>query len=189
MHEYGHYVVWTYGDSLIGSGLSSNCIQGIDEGDAAHETLGNVFGGLFAVSSKTINPKYGAYTGLVAAPPPHTDAASLIVHDVFCTSNQMDPHNKARAFEQAVWELLFNLDATVDAATSTSGPGDRIWVGASREDVVRHVGTALGFALKVLGENITHQQIAAQMIVKIRLDSGSAIANRAKAVFVHHGIL
>ena len=71
----------------------------------------------------------------------------------------------------------------------TSGHGNRIWVGESRENVIRHVGAALGFALKVLGQNITHSQVAAQMIIKIQLDSGSETAKRAKAVFIHHGFL
>lgn len=189
MHEYGHYVVWTYGDSPFGSGLSNNCVQGIDEGSAIHETLANVFAGIYALDSGDINPQYGAYSGLVAAPAPHTNAASLLMHDVFCTANQGDPHEKAEAFEQAVWELLFNRDATMDGATNASGHGNRIWVSESRDDVIRHVGAALGSALAVLGENITHQQVAAQMIVKIKLDSGSATANRAKSVFKHHGVL
>jgi hypothetical protein len=183
MHEYGHYVVWTYDD------VSGYCEQGIDEGDAIDETLGNVFAGLQALANGDINPRYGAYSGLDGAPVPHTNAASLIMHDVFCTANQDDPHEKAEAFEQAVWELLFNRNATMDVTTNASSHGNRIWIGASRADVIRHVGASLGFALKVLGANNTHQQIAAQMIEKVRLDSGSATADRAKSVFLHHGIL
>ena len=190
MHEYGHYVVWTYSNNPIpGSGLSSNCAQGSDEGRAVHETLANVFAGLYARSNGDIDPRYGAYVGLIAAPVPHTNAASLLMHDVFCTANQGDPHEKAEAFEQVVWELLFNRNATLDSTTAASGQGNRIWVGESKENVVRHVGAALGFALKSLGENITHQQIAAHMIVKIGRDSGSLTATRARSVFVHHGVL
>jgi hypothetical protein len=189
MHEYGHYVVWTYGRHGSISGLSYNCEQGIDEGRALHETLANVFAGLYALDSADINPRYGAYSGLVAAPNPHTNAASLRSHDVFCTDNEGDPHEKGEAFEQAVWELLFNQNCTVDNCTDTTGHGNRIWVDESRADVLRHVGAALGYALKVLGENTTHAQVAAQMIVKIGLDSGSATKARAKRVFLHHGVL
>jgi hypothetical protein len=58
MHEYGHYVVWTYGD------LSYNCDQSRDEGAALNETLGNVFAGLCGLDSNEINPRYGAYWAL-----------------------------------------------------------------------------------------------------------------------------
>ena len=182
MHEYGHYVVWTYGD------LSYNCDQSRDEGAALNETLGNVFAGLYGLDSNEINPRYGAYSGLVGAPAPHTDDSSLLRNDVNCSESQ-DVHGHGEAFEQAVWELLFNRDCTIDNCTSTIGHGNRIWVGASRDDVLRHVGAALGFSLKVLGQNITHSQVAAQMIEKIRLDSGSSTANRARSVFTHHGVL
>jgi len=182
MHEYGHYVVWTYDD------VSNYCEQGSDEGDALDETLANVFAGLYARDSRDINPKYGAYSGLTGAPSPHTDADSLLLQDVNCSSGE-DPHGLGEAFEQAVWELLFNRNCNIDNCTSSSGGGDRIWTGANRDEVVRHVGASLGFALKSLGANITHSQVAAQMVVKIRRDSGRETGNRARAVFVHHGVL
>ncbi len=184
MHEYGHYVVWTYDD------VSNNCVQGSDEGDAIDETLANVFAGLYALASGDIKPQYGAYSGL-GAPTPHTNAASILQHDVNCSEviSLNDPHFQGQAYEQAVWEIVFNRDCTIDNCTDMSGHGNRIWVGVSREDVIRHVGAALGFSLKVLGQNITHSQVAAQMLVKIQLDSGSATKNRAKSVFRHHGVL
>ncbi|HEV2841661.1 MAG TPA: hypothetical protein VGW39_10080 [Chthoniobacterales bacterium] len=190
MHEYGHYVVWTYGDIGSLTGLSLNCEQGVDEGRAIHETLANVFAALYARDSSDIKPQYQAYSGLVAAPAPHTDAESLLMHDVFCTDNQGDPHEKAEAFEQAVWELLFNRDCTVDTCTSGMGVnGGTIWHNASNNAIYRHVGAALGSALRDLGENITHSQVALMMVVKIQKDSGIEAANRAKSVFVHHGVL
>ena len=182
MHEYGHYVVWTYDD------VSNECEQGSDEGDALDETLANVFAGVYARDSRDIDPKYGAYSGLAGAPSPHTGDSSLLLQDVNCSSGD-DPHGLGEAFEQAVWELLFNRNCTIDNCTSLSENGDRIWPGSGRDEVVRHVGASLGFALRALGANITHSQVAAQMIVKIRRDSGTQAGNRARAVFVHHGVL
>jgi hypothetical protein len=182
MHEFGHYVVWTYDD------VSGNCDPGRDEGDSIDETLANVFGQLFAADDPEIDPTYGALEGFALnnGPAPHTNTSSSITQNITCATanNPAD----GQAFQQAIWELMFNRDCTSDTCTSASGVGNTIWVGESQEAVITHVGAALGRALQVLGQNITHSQIRAQIILKIRTDSGNATANRARAVFEHHGI-
>jgi hypothetical protein len=197
LHEYGHYVVWSYAPwySLPGSkGISDFCEQGVDEGNALSETIANVVAGLGTIAFELLNsngshPHYKALVGLTNAPHPHTDAASRLQLDVVCSGHKEAPHGRGKAFEQAIWELAFNLNCDIVSCTAPLLPGNSIWDGATDQDVLRHVFTALGYALKVLGDNITHSQVAAQMVEKIRLDSGSQAANRAKAVFIHHGIL
>ena len=182
MHEYGHYVVWTYDD------VSDDCDPGDNEGDSLDETLANVFAEVYARDSRDINPTYGAISGFAGGngPAAHTNANSLITQNVQC--QQANDPTDGQAFQQAVWELLFNRDCDIGTCSNTSGTGSRIWEGASRDDVVRNVGAALGFALRALGQNITHSQVRAQMIRKIRSDSGDGPADRAREVFRHHGI-
>lgn len=182
MHEYGHYIVWTYDD------LSSNCVQGEDEGSAVNETLAEIFSGFFARVNRKIDARYGAYSG--TGTDPHTGPDTVLLHDINCAGGDNYGHDLGGAFEQAVWELLFNRDCSIDACSrDTRTNGNRIWRRASRDDVQRHVGAALGYALNVLGQNVTHQQVAAQMLEKISSDSGRETKNRARAVFIHHGVL
>jgi hypothetical protein len=182
MHEYGHYVVWTYDD------VSQECDPGTDEGDSLDETLANVFAELYARDSPDIDPTYGAIGGFAFGngPAAHTNANSLITQNVQCA--QANDVLDGQAFQQAVWELLFNRDCDLGTCASTSGTGTRIWEDTSREQIIKNVGAALGFALRSLGENITHSQVRAQMIRKIRSDSGDSAADRAREVFRHHGI-
>ena len=182
MHEYGHYVVWTY------DGISNDCDPGDNEGDSLDETMANVFAEVYARDSRDIDPTYGAIGGFALGNGPfaHINANSLITQNVQC-SQANDPVD-GQAFQQAVWELLFNRDCDIGACSSSNGNGNIIWPGADRDLVVANVGAALGFALRSLGENITHSQVRAQMIRKIRSDSGDGPADRAREVFRHHGI-
>lgn len=182
MHEYGHYVVWTY------DGISDDCDPGDNEGDSLDETMANVFAEVYARDSRDINPTYGAIGGFARnnGPAAHINADSLITQDVQC-SQANDPVD-GQAFQQAVWELLFNRDCDIGPCSNSNGTGNRIWPGVDRDQVVENVGAALGFALRSLGENITHSQVRAQMIRKIRSDSGDGPADRAREVFRHHGI-
>jgi len=41
--------------------------------------------------------------------------------------------------------------------------GSTVWQSASQETVMERVGAAMGYALAILGPNITHQNVRAQM--------------------------
>jgi hypothetical protein len=177
-HEYGHYVVWTYDD------VSNNCDTGEDEGDAIDETLANVFGFLNALDDPDVNPTYAAVEDFAnQAPAPHTGAGNRLTLGS-CTA---DEHDMGVAFEQAVWELLWNRNCESTVCPNPVTFGNTIFPGASRETVLRNVGEALGFALRSLGQNITFSQVAAQMRDRVRAQQGAAAGNRFGAVLSHHG--
>lgn len=180
MHEYGHYVVWSYDD------VSNECIAGSNEGNPLDETLANCFAMVTATDDSSISPDYGALASLAnQGPAPHTTAGTIQILQVNCA---VDEHFIGRPFEQAVWEILFNRNCSNGTCSSTSGFGNQLWVGESQEAVIDHVGTALGSALKVLGPNITFAQVRAQFVSRVRTDSGNTIGDRVLAVFSHHSI-
>jgi hypothetical protein len=185
MHEYGHYVVFSYDD------VSNLCISSSDHGDALDETLADVFGMIMATDETQIRPSYGALAGFAngQAPPPHVVAGDRrTLGTVNCST---DHHLIGRAFEQAIWEILFNRNCDTRACSSTDGfatDGVRLWGSRTQEQVIELVGAALGSALKNLGQNITVQQVRAEFIAKVREDTDEAVAAAVGAVFAHHGM-
>lgn len=184
MHEYGHYVVFTYDD------VSNLCISSSDHGDALDETLGDVFGMIMATDETQIHPDYGALDGFAhgQAPSPHVVAGDRLSLSVNCS---VDHHLIGRAFEQAIWEILFNRNCSTRACSSTddfASDGVRLWGGRNQEAVIELVGAALGSALKTLGQNITFQQVRAAFIAKVLADTDAATAAAVGAVFAHHGM-
>lgn len=183
MHEYGHSVVWSYGD------VSGWCFDGSDEGNAIDETLGDTFAMITIADDSRINTIYttlednpfgGQFTGA------HGHSASLFGLEP-CAST--DDHFVGRAFEQAFWELLFNLNCQQHSCANTTLFGHDIWLSPETfEDTIAHMGSALGGAMSALGQNITFGQIVTQMNAVWVLESGSATAARARLVFSHHGL-
>lgn len=193
LHEYGHYVSWSY------NGLSSACSDGTNEGDPLEETVANLFAMITVADDPDTKPLYGSLgeggslprdgLGGGQGPAPHITGAGLQLPTVDCTV--VDKHLIGNAFEQAVWELLFDHDCTAAgsacASADTLDDGAEIW-DLGDEAVITRVGASLAFAHKALGTDVTFAQFRAQMIAKIQVDSGATIANRASAVFSHHGI-
>jgi hypothetical protein len=185
MHEYGHYVVHTYGD------VSNRCVSSSDHGDALDETLADVFGMIMATDETQIRPSYGALEGFAngQAPSPHAAAADrLSIGTVNCS---IDHHLIGRAFEQAIWEILFNRNCSTRACASTDGfatDGVRLWGTRTQEQVIERVAAALGSALQTLGQNITFQQVRAEFIARVREDTNEETAAAVGAVFAHHGM-
>lgn len=183
-HEYGHYVNWTYG------GFSQICTAGSDEGNSVEETLATDFGLLYLMDDDETKPQYGAIGGAMVgnAPSAHTNNASILTHSVNCSTTALQ-RSSGQPFSQAIWELSWNSDCTSDScqATDTSNKST-IWTSLNREAVLTELGTAMGFALSTLGQNVTYGQVRAQIRAKIQADSGSATATRAQRVFSHHGL-
>ena len=185
-HEYGHYVVWTYGGNF-----DDQCTAGTEEGNALDETLANVFGELFWLDDDQTNAQYGAIGGfaLFNGPSAHTTTGTILAAAPSCPAGQAPNATDGMPFQQAVWELMFNRDCTLDACAATSGVGNRIWPLLGEEAVLTRVGASLGFALSVLGtDNITHGMVRAQMRQRIIADADSATGIRAQRVFSHHGL-
>jgi hypothetical protein len=178
-HEYGHYVVWTYDD------VSNTCVTGQDEGNALDETLANVFALLGAVDDPDVRPTYTALSGFAngQAPSAHTGSADRLVFGT-CAG---DDHQVGVAFEQALWELMWNRDCFSTTCPNPVTFGNTVFPGDSQETVLKSVGEALGFALKVLGQNITFAQVAAQMRDKVRQEHSVTDAARFGSVLAHHG--
>lgn len=186
-HEYGHYVQWAYGDT------SFNCTS-TDHGAATGETIANAFAYIMALSEFQLG--YHSVLGMAGgqAPVAHTDSASRIVNPAGdCVlgvdgSNPREIHIFGRAFEQAVWELLFNKNCNSDTCTANTTFGSTIWTGGASASTVRlRVGTALAHAQKVLGTSQNFFQISLHMEDRIGNDVDAATESRAALVFSHHG--
>jgi hypothetical protein len=67
------------------------------------------------------------------------------------------------AFTQAVWELLYNNDCSINSCTAVSMPnrGNYIWPNTSAEQVIDNVGDSLAFVMSVLGQNVTFANVTA----------------------------
>lgn len=188
LHEYGHYVVWTFND------VGNECEDGVDESDAIDETFGNIFGELTAAEDITnINPAYSALSlfGQGQGPSAHTTTAVQWVQNCPAPSAldySSRIHNLGRPMEVAVWELLWNVNCNgPDTCTSSMADGNTIWPGETQDSVRIHVGSAMGYAFKVTGSVVHFRGLALQMQEKIRQDSGSTIKTNARNVFLHHG--
>ncbi len=189
MHEYGHHVVWTYGD--VGNQCVPNVGAGnLYESDAIDETYANVFAALFAAADSApggIRPQYGAVAGLAyQAPSPHTNAGSIVSGYGRCGS--VDFHNIGRAFEQAMWELMWNRNCSSVACTTTSAFGSAIFPSATQTQVLVSMGTALGYSLSVSGMEPKFQSLWTHMYVKLIGLHGVTEANNANDVMTHHVI-
>lgn len=185
-HEYGHYVVFTYGGSM-----DNQCSPGADEGNALDETLANAFGLLFWLDDDQTNAQYGALDGYAGnnGPLAHTNGTNDLTAAPSCPNGDAPNAEDGQPFLQAAWELMFNRDCTLDTCATTSGFGNRIWPTLGEETVLTRVGASLGFALSVLGtNNITHDLVRAQMRARILNDADLDTATRAQRVFSHHGL-
>ena len=171
MHEYGHYVVWAYNE------LSAVCEAG-DQGGAINETLANCFAMITMVDETQVTPDYGAVADLVSSDVQPHRTGQTPSSGFSCTS---ELHSVGRAFEQAVWELLYNRNCSTSSTCSdTTAFGNDIWIGEGQEAVITHVGAALGAALKNLGENVTFAQVRAQFVSRVLADSGTAVRDRVQ---------
>ncbi len=183
-HEYGHYVVWSYGD------VSSTCTPGIDEGSSLNETLANVIGEMdyldfYLDAGKAV--QYGAVTDFAQSngPSPHTTAGTIINAAPSCP--QLNDPTDGMGFKQAFWELLYNANCSTAACSLTTPFRNDIWIGQNPVQVRARMGAALAFGLDLLGANITRTQLVVAMRNRIATLDGTATANRMRAVFTHHG--
>lgn len=216
-HEYGHYVVMTYGD------VSDNC-SATDQGDAIDETIADAFAMIAIRDDSNLLPNYntnfalGQFGASSWVAPHTTTPGNAVVNSgacIPCTTNTQctrnagdtcmtwprnfcDSHFNGLAFEQAIWELLYNRNCstttspctgtTSSCTASTTGNGNDIWCGATEDQVSDNVGRALAYAMKTLGQNVTFGQIITAMRSQWVVDTGTNAANRARAVFTHHGM-
>jgi hypothetical protein len=184
MHEYGHYVVWTFGD------VSDIC-SGSNMGDAVDETLADVFAMLVFVNQPGVNPVYGALSGMTAqTPPPHTNAASILSAAYNCTPDPGQPdqhHFNGQKFEQVMWELMFNRNCSNSTCASTSLVGNLIWLGMSHDSVLKRIGGALGSSLDLSPQSTNFVQIRNLFLSDVLSLEGVATRDRVQAVFNHHG--
>jgi hypothetical protein len=183
LHEYGHYVVWTYDD------VSNQCTT-TNQGDAIDETLADCFAMVAVANDGIINASYVTLQDWPLSQFPGAHRFNSAIFGYGSCGN--DHHLVGLNFEQAFWELLWNKDMLqcgMDPTCWTNSDfSNQVWVGHSRNDVVRFMGGSVGYALKVLPYDLTYAQLIAQMYQKWLIDSGATDANRARAVFAHHGV-
>lgn len=187
LHEYGHYVNWTYGS------FSDWCWPGSDEGDAIHETFADLAGLLFIARGSEIASTYNQ-AGLVVSqfPGRHRDGSPTIVYDPEnCNVAPYNEHNVGKGLEQAFWEVLWNQDcATGDAcASGLSTFGDDIFLGAynDRGTVNNIVAEATARTLQATGSDVTFDEIVHTMCVRVGSLTDAATRARFEAVMIHHG--
>lgn len=184
-HEYGHYVTWTYGGEL-----SDLCVNNGVQSNSVEETIATDFGFLFYYDDPEVDPTYGALAGFALgnAPSPHTDASSLLPFTMNC-STTLNQRVSGFPFSQALWEVLWNRNCqSNDTCTIDMFFGSTIWPSPTgREQVITNVGSAMGWAMSVLGPDVTYQQVRAQMRSRILAVSNAAAAEQFQRVFSHHG--
>jgi hypothetical protein len=183
-HEYGHYVVSTYGD------FSNLCSVGVDEGDSLDEAIANAFASLTWRDGYLTKARYGAFQGFAFNNGSvHTTSAST--RPVACLTGN-DPRDGI-PFLQAFWELSYNRNCSTAACTANSlfntSAVSSIWSGLNEDDVLWRLGRALAHSISVNPTNgTTFAMVRAQIRARIVTDTNLATANRAQAVFSHHGL-
>jgi len=188
MHEFGHYVNWTYGD------LSSSCWSLIDEGGAIHETFADINGLISMIDDPEYNLAYDtAGVRLSQQPSRHRDGTAPLLYSPLACDTANDIHDVGRPLQQAMWEILWNQNcASGDSCpTSLHTFGDDLWPGATQEHVLAVVGEAVGRALQATGSAPTYDEVLSWFLIRIQTTGGpvqGAIdAARVRAVLVHHG--
>jgi hypothetical protein len=185
-HEYGHYVVSTYGD------VSDTCVAGTDEGDPLDEALATSFAALLWRDSYLTKARLGAFQTFTNMPNlAHFSAGSLSSVPIGCAPGTL--HSAGVLFIQSIVELSYNRNCLANSCSTASlfntDAATAVWTGLSEDTALLRLGRALGFAMSVLPTNgITFTSVRAQMRSRISTDADVATATRAQRVFSHHGL-
>lgn len=183
VHEYAHYLSWTY------NGFSSNCIFNADEGVSLNEAVSKSMELVIASQPYHNAEYYENFRGIAT----QSSTSNTIVAHIQNGDNRQyqdrcpSKYAHASPFTQAIWELLHNLDCGAVTCTSTTDWGNAIWIGATTATVADQVSEALAYAMSVTSTSVSYRGFITQMMANIQANYGTATKNRAQAVFTHHG--
>jgi len=166
-------------------------MAGINEQRWTQERIANVIAALFWLDDDQVVARYGAIGSPYVMFATNHDVSSDLIFsqsNFNCTGAE-SVGEKGRAFEQAMWELMFNRNCDTSACYDTDGFGNDIWIGLNREQVLTRVGDALAFALKVEGGSPTIRGLSHRMVQRVLSNSGVAVYYRMRAIMIHHQLL
>lgn len=184
VHEFGHYIVWTYGD------VDNGCDPGKDESDSIDESVADfvtqlVFHRLLR-SSGIQNP----YLRNNAWNP-----ANSSYPRTFATSNcGQAAWIYGAPFVEAMWESLHGVDCRTRGAAACNGLsnsgaatpfGDFGWT--NRNDANQSLTRALAFALQVTGDEPAFSDLKLWMMFDLLLNGQSNPAIALLRVASFHG--
>lgn len=179
-HEYGHYVIWTYGD------LSNSCVEGIDEGDSLDENLAGLFS---AIANWDHQPTLRYDAAMVNGVRSKHLGNDFLQYDADCDAYSI--HRYGQFFREAVWEFMWNRDCTQSTCTPSMAwstlPGNNN--GFSSAMQAREKTTeAIAYALAATSPSTSYTAIKTLMYIKLYSTMGSFTAGRFLSILGHHGL-